>query len=104
MFARLLMQDAPILVLDEPFAAVDGQTTRVIMALLCALNAEGRSVIAVLHDMALVKEYFTQTLLLSGRVLDWAPRPRCWRPSALRTVNCIWGIHESVASAGRAVL
>lgn len=73
LFARLLMQDAPVLVLDEPFAAIDGQTTRVLMTLLCALHAEGRSVIAVLHDMALVREFFDQTLLLSGRVLAWGP-------------------------------
>ncbi|QDJ41188.1 ABC transporter [Bordetella hinzii] len=83
LFARLLMQDAPILILDEPFAAVDGQTTRVLMALLCALNAEGRSVIAVLHDMALVREYFGQTLLLSGRVLGWGPTAEVLAPERL---------------------
>ncbi|AZY47821.1 metal ABC transporter ATP-binding protein [Bordetella avium] len=83
LFARLLMQDAPVLVLDEPFAAVDGQTTRVLMALLCALQAEGRSIIAVLHDMALVKEYFAQALLLSGRVLAWGPTADVLSPERL---------------------
>ncbi len=73
LFARLLMQQAPVLVLDEPFAAVDASTTAALMQLLCACHAEGRTVIAVLHDEALVRAYFPHTLLLAGRVLAWGP-------------------------------
>ncbi len=73
LFARLLMQQAPVLVLDEPFAAVDASTTAALMRLLCACHAEGRTVIAVLHDEALVRAHFPHTLLLAGRVLAWGP-------------------------------
>lgn len=71
LFARLLMQDAQVLVLDEPFSAVDAHTTEELMSLLCHLHEQGRSVIAVLHDMELVQTYFRQSVLLSGQVVAW---------------------------------
>lgn len=71
LFARLLMQDAQVLLLDEPFSAVDSHTTEELMQLLCRWHEQGRSVIAVLHDMDLVHEHFPRTLLLSGEVVAW---------------------------------
>jgi len=71
LFARLLMQDAQVLLLDEPFSAVDTHTTEELMHLLCRWHEQGRSVIAVLHDMDLVHEHFPRTLLLSGEVVAW---------------------------------
>lgn len=71
LFARLMMQDARVLLLDEPFSAVDSHTTEELMSLLEAWHGEGRSVIAVLHDMDLVRDHFPQTLLLSGTVVAW---------------------------------
>lgn len=47
----MLVQDAPVLLLDEPFTAVDSHTADELMALLCGLHGQGRTVIAVLHDM-----------------------------------------------------
>ena len=49
LFARMLVQDAPVLLLDEPFAAVDSHTADQLMALLCGLHQQGRTVIAVLR-------------------------------------------------------
>ena len=71
LFARLLMQDARVLLLDEPFSAVDSHTTDELIKLLCDWHGQGRSVIAVLHDLELVREHFPQTLLLSGEVVAW---------------------------------
>ncbi len=71
LFARLLMQDARVLLLDEPFSAVDSHTTDELIQLLCDWHSKGRSVIAVLHDMELVREHFPHTLLLSGEVIAW---------------------------------
>ncbi|OZI33516.1 ABC transporter [Bordetella genomosp. 5] len=78
LFARLLVQDAQLLLLDEPFAAVDRETVHSLCGLLRELHAEGRTVIAVLHDRAVARRYFDQTLLLGreegvGRVQAWAP-------------------------------
>ena len=58
LFARMLVQDAPVLLLDEPFAAVDSHTADQLMALLCGLHQQGRTVIAVLHDLDVVRGHF----------------------------------------------
>ncbi len=71
LFARMLVQDAPVLLLDEPFAAVDSHTADALMALLCGLHGQGRTVIAVLHDLDLVRDHFPECLLLSGSVVAW---------------------------------
>jgi zinc/manganese transport system ATP-binding protein len=71
LFARMLLQDAGVLLLDEPFAAVDSHTTEDLMRLLAACHGQGRTVIAVLHDLDLVRAYFPRTLLLSGHVVAW---------------------------------
>lgn len=73
LFARLMLQDAQVLLLDEPFAAVDSHTAEVLMQLLCEWNRQGRTVVAVLHDLAMVRAHFSQTLLLAGRQIAWGP-------------------------------
>jgi zinc/manganese transport system ATP-binding protein len=71
LFARMLLQDAGVLLLDEPFTAVDSHTVEDLMALLCGCHAQGRTVISVLHDMDLVRAHFPNTLLLSGHAVAW---------------------------------
>lgn len=65
LFARLILQNAPVIFLDEPFTGVDGQTIDDLMALLHQWVKEGRLVLAVLHDLDLVHENFPNALLLS---------------------------------------
>ena len=69
LFARLLVEDAQLLLLDEPFAAVDEQTTRDLLKIIHAWQAEGRTLIAVLHDLRQVREHFPKTLLLARDAL-----------------------------------
>lgn len=71
LFARLCLQDAPVLLLDEPFAAVDQATTRILLDLMLAWGREGRTVIAVLHDLAMVRAHFSHTLVLAGGPVAW---------------------------------
>jgi zinc/manganese transport system ATP-binding protein len=71
LFARLLLQAAPVILLDEPFTAMDVQTTRDLLALLHQWHEEGRTVIAALHDLAMVCRQIPQTLLLSREVIAW---------------------------------
>jgi zinc/manganese transport system ATP-binding protein len=73
LFARLLVQDAQLILLDEPFNAVDSTTTAALLALVLQWHGEGRTVIAVLHDDAQVREYFPQTLLLARECIAWGP-------------------------------
>ncbi len=72
MFARLIMQDAPVILLDEPFAAVDERTTTDLMKLVHAWHAEGRTVIAVLHDYNFIRQHFPRTLLIAREIVSWA--------------------------------
>jgi zinc/manganese transport system ATP-binding protein len=76
LFARLMLRDARVILLDEPFAAVDRATTEDQLALLHQWHGEGRTVIAVLHDLDMVRVHFPEALLLAGQVVDWGPCDR----------------------------
>ena len=73
LFARLLLQDAPVIVLDEPFTAIDARTTRDLLDLVRRWHGERRTVIAVLHDFDQVRAHFPNTLLLARRQIAWGP-------------------------------
>ena len=73
LFARLMLHDASTLLLDEPFSAVDRHTTEDLMVLLQQWHAQGRTVIAVLHDLELVRACFPQALLMGGQAVAWGP-------------------------------
>lgn len=71
LFARVLLQDARLIVLDEPFNAIDAKTTDDLLALVGHWHAEGRTVLAALHDMDMVRAHFPQTLLLAREPVSW---------------------------------
>lgn len=73
LFARVLLQDAPLILLDEPFTAIDARTTADLIALVQRWHGEARTVVAVLHDQALAREYFPQALLLAREPVAWGP-------------------------------
>ncbi len=67
--ARCLAQEADLLLMDEPLAAVDAATERDIIRVLQKLVAAGKSVVAVHHDLASVPHIFEHALMLNGRVV-----------------------------------
>lgn len=71
LFARLLLQDAPVILLDEPFTAIDADTMADLVAVVERWHGEGRTVIAVLHDFEMVRAHFPQTLLLAREKVAW---------------------------------
>jgi zinc/manganese transport system ATP-binding protein len=71
LFARLLLQDARVIVLDEPFAAIDTKTAGDLVALVRRWHDEKRTVLAALHDLDLVAKTFPQTLLLAREPVAW---------------------------------
>jgi zinc/manganese transport system ATP-binding protein len=75
LFARTIVQDARLILLDEPFTSVDAATTDVLMSVIEDWHTQGRTVIAVLHDMTLVRRQFPRTLLLSGQPARWDELP-----------------------------
>jgi zinc/manganese transport system ATP-binding protein len=71
LFARTILQDAPVILLDEPFTAVDAHTTQDLVQVLLDWRREGRTVVAALHDLAQVRAHFPRALLLAGRPIAW---------------------------------
>ncbi len=83
LFARLLLQDASVILLDEPFTAVDAKTTADLLELIRRWHGENRTVIAVLHDMTIVKSHFPQTLLLAREAIAWGETASALQPENL---------------------
>lgn len=71
LFARLMLQDASLILIDEPFSAIDSATVEDLMQLVMRWHREGRTIITILHDLALVRQYFPKTLLLARDVIAW---------------------------------
>ena len=68
-FARVILQDSPLVLLDEPYGAIDASTVSDLAALVRRWNAEGRTVISVLHDFEHVRHEYPETLLLAREVV-----------------------------------
>jgi len=76
LFARTIIQDASVILLDEPFTAVDQTTEADLLTLIGDWSAEGRTVIFVLHDLSAVLQHCTAALLVGqGRARFGLPRP-----------------------------
>lgn len=73
LFARMMVQDAPLILLDEPFNALDSKTTADLMDLVARWHGERRTVVAVLHDLDQVRRGFPDTLLVARSCIGWGP-------------------------------
>jgi zinc/manganese transport system ATP-binding protein len=73
LFARLMVQEAALILLDEPFNAIDQRTTADLMEVVRRWRDEGRTVIAALHDLEQVKREFPDALLMARELVAWGP-------------------------------
>lgn len=71
LFARLLLQDAKVILLDEPFTAIDARTTRDLIDIILRWHGERRTIVAVLHDFEQIRAHFPQTLLIAREMVEW---------------------------------
>ena len=71
LFARVMLQDARLIVLDEPFNAIDAKTCADLIVLVRRWHDERRTVLAALHDFELVRAHFPETLLLARGPVAW---------------------------------
>jgi zinc/manganese transport system ATP-binding protein len=84
LFARTVVQDAAVILLDEPCAALDERTAADLMTLVREWGREGRTVLATLHDLDQVRASFPRTLILSGGVpVAWGETARILTPDNL---------------------
>lgn len=73
LFARLLLQDAKLVLLDEPFTAIDAKTMSDLIDVIKGWHGEGRTVLAVLHDDITVRAHFPQTLMIARELVGHGP-------------------------------
>ncbi len=73
LFARLLLQDAQLVLLDEPFTAIDAKTMADLIGVVQGWHKEGRTILAVLHDHDTVRAHFPQTLMLARELVAHGP-------------------------------
>jgi len=83
LFARLLLQDARVILLDEPFNAIDAKTTADLLDLIRRWHGERRTIMAALHDLDTVKANFPEALLLAREPVAWGATPEVLTPANL---------------------
>ena len=76
LFARLMVQEAELILLDEPFNAIDQKTASDLMRIVRDWLAEGRTVVAALHDLEQVRREFPEALLMARELVAWGPSPQ----------------------------
>ncbi len=99
LFARLIVQDAPLILLDEPFAAVDAPTMRRLLDLMLMWHRDGRTVICVLHDLELIRRMFPSCLLLARECVAWGNPAEVLRPekiAAAGNFQSAWPVHPEL--------
>jgi zinc/manganese transport system ATP-binding protein len=94
LFARLLLQDAPVILLDEPFTAIDAKTTADLLDLVRRWHDEARTVVAVLHDLDMVKRIFPQTLLIAREPVAWGETLEVLSPENLLKARRMVEAHD----------
>jgi manganese/zinc/iron transport system ATP- binding protein len=98
--ARALVQEAEIYFMDEPFSAVDAATEQAIIELLQELNAQGKTVLCVHHDLATVSRYFDYLVLLNMRVVASGPTSETFtRENLQKTYGGKLNLLDDVAQA-----
>jgi len=71
LFARLMLQDQPLVILDEPFASIDARTKELLLTLIQEWHGKEKTILVILHELDLVSKYFPETLLLAGTPIAW---------------------------------
>lgn len=101
LFARLLVQDAPVLLLDEPFGGLDERTEADLTTLVRGWHAEGRTVVIVSHDLAAVAEWCPETLLLGRGPAAWGPTAQLLGPAERGRARLARGERQVAAASLR---
>ncbi|MGO4573522.1 zinc ABC transporter ATP-binding protein AztA [Microvirga sp. 2TAF3] len=98
LFARLLLQDSSVILLDEPFTAIDAKTTADLLDLVRRWHDEARTVVAVLHDLDVVKRVFPQTLLIAREPVAWGETNEVLSPENLLKARRMVEAHDPHAA------
>jgi manganese/zinc/iron transport system ATP- binding protein len=81
--ARALVQDAAILLLDEPFVGVDAATEETVLSLVKRLKEDGRTIVIVSHDLGKASQNFDRLALINQRLVAYGPVEQVFMPELL---------------------
>lgn len=95
LFARTIVRDAPVILLDEPFSAIDASTEADLMSIVRSWHRQGRTIVTVLHDLDLIRAEFPDTLLLGSEPCVWGATDGVLTTRAARQAR----LHKRVPSA-----
>ncbi|WP_047999213.1 metal ABC transporter ATP-binding protein [Lactiplantibacillus herbarum] len=79
--ARAIVQNASIIIMDEPFVGIDLQSETVIMRILHQWRDEGKTVIVVHHDLNKVTHYFDELVILNHGIVAAGPVAEVYTPA-----------------------
>lgn len=79
--ARALVQEADIIILDEPFVGIDLQSETAIMTILHQWRDAGKMIIVVHHDLNKVSRYFDDLVILNHGIVDYGPVDAVYTPA-----------------------
>jgi zinc/manganese transport system ATP-binding protein len=94
LFARVLIQDARVILLDEPFTAIDQRTTADLLEVIRRWHGENRTVVVVLHDIEMVRRHFPQAILLAREPIAWGPTADALHPENLLRARQMIEAHD----------
>jgi zinc/manganese transport system ATP-binding protein len=101
LFARVLVQDCRLILLDEPFTAIDSRTTRDLIDLVHRWHGERRTIVAVVHDLEMVREHFPETLLIAREPVAWADTAQVLTPLNLMRARAMLEAFDEAAEVCR---
>ncbi len=73
LFARVLLQDQAVILLDEPFNAIDAKTLADLTQVIKQWHQNERTVIMVTHDLDYVQQHCPKTMLLARECIGHGP-------------------------------
>lgn len=71
--ARAILQDADLIILDEPFVGIDAESEAQIMKILRLWKEEGRTILVIHHDLSKVHDYFDELILMNRGIIQAGP-------------------------------
>jgi manganese/iron transport system ATP-binding protein len=101
--ARILAQNAQIMLLDEPFTGIDARTEEAIIGLLGELRDEGRTIVICTHDLASIESFCDEVALINRTVLAYGPLETTFTPENIaRAYGGVFN-HLVFAGAGKGI-
>jgi ABC-type Mn2+/Zn2+ transport system ATPase subunit len=101
--ARAIAQEAEILLLDEPFAGLDGPSQEAIVDILQELSKEDVTILLATHDLKMAADSFDGVMLLNKRLVSFGPASEVLTPDNL--LKAYSGhLHQIEGEAGPIVL